>query len=296
MKRALLLASLVALAALVAPSAAQACSCAWVQAAGFLAPQDGLMPLNAQGILWGGSRKLDPAQVQVLRLTDAKGGAQPVPFTLHEVGGGVTHVRLQDKVAPGERYRFRTRAFNAFDKSLQIEVDPVTQETWQVVTFTVSPKPLLIESLKPTLEVGPVETLMLSEPMGASCAHQVLAAQSRLRVVLPAELVGFEQHLIYATLIDGKTPWSPRSSLCDFVPPGRTWTDVPGTDLVYAPCQGAPSARTAQQRLPEGAAHLVVQVLFPQVSPKAALTPKTKIELKCSSNSDKKQLEKPQNP
>lgn len=287
MKRALLLASLTALAALVAPTAAHACSCAWVQAAGFLAPQDGAMPLNAQGILWGGSGKLDPAQVQVLRLTDDKGGAQPVPFTLHEVGGGVTHVRIQDKVAAGERYRFRTRAFNTFDKSLQLEVDPATQEPWQVVTFTVSPTPLLIESLKPTLEVGAAEWVTLSEPMGASCARPVSAAQRKLRVVLPAELAGFEQHLIYATLIDGKTPWSPRSSLCDFVPPGRTWTDVPGTDLVYAACDGV-APRAHQQRLPEGASQLVVQVLFPQAGPKAALTPETKIELKCKQDPIKK--------
>jgi hypothetical protein len=279
MPRPILLAALLAALALGASApSASACSYDCRKDFGFLATEDGWMPLNARGVLWAGETLLYPLHVRVERLDDA-GAGTAVPFTLQHLGGRLVFIRLKDDPKPGERYRFQNSRYG------HVRRVPYVKPPWQSVTFTVSPEVLELPTLQLKLEAAPSEVVSLkvqdarwADSIDDLCGQTIDLARIDLRVVLPPEVEPFRQHLLFTTWLDGDKPWTSPTQVCRGPAPGRTWTRLPGTDALLAGCRG-PSG------LDLGPTSVAVEVAFPQASPEPRRTPAITAELRCPAES-----------
>ena len=123
----------------------------------------------------------------------------------------------------------------------------------------------------PTPESGLAVEVVIAEPStgaldvaaSASCSVALNAVQRRLEVRLPEELRGTEGAWLFYTEVDARD-WKPRSSLCQTVASGRTWTAL-GTDLLFASCPtpGLLAGSPVSSGLKPGSHSVRVRVVLP---------------------------------
>jgi len=271
---AILAATILLAAFAAAPSTAAACSCAWVPHWGFLADANGPMPKNATGLLWHGDQRPELKDFAVSDLAPAREGKAakptPVPFELLDIAEGLWMVHPTGGLTVGHTYRFATSRYSPFREGGTL--DGATKMSFLDMTVVDEELRLTDKDLK--LEVAPVKVDLLRVSRGASCSDEVRVPQAALKLVLPEAAEKFRQLLVFSTLIDGASGYSPRASICSRVPVGRSWTGV-GQDLVFAGC-GQDKTGVA-----EGKRSLAMQAVFYPAEPKAATTPAVLVEFSC---------------
>ncbi|MBN2493464.1 MAG: hypothetical protein JXR96_02640 [Deltaproteobacteria bacterium] len=219
---------------------AGACSCIVGLREGFLFPSSGELPANARGLLWwtGGRhvRAGDDAALGVrFRVEQLDGeGAVERAFDRVWIEDGLVLIALRSPPPPRSRFRFRGQRGEM--PAVQLEG---CIESCRKVELRFAAEPLAAPSQAPALELGAQRFGELRVRAGGSCSVHLYARQQPLRMRLPPGLERWRQALLFRTLVDDKS-WKPAHSICEPVPPGRSWAG-PGRDLLYTGCPRDPA-------------------------------------------------------
>ena len=218
---------------------AQACSC-FEDANQFYMDTPGLLPANAIGLGWRVTGGMPTARISMWRIDGKK--ETPLDVQLIPVQGAGLFVAPSDGYVAGARYRVRSAESEARRRTRQSyesrgeALPDYLGLPFRQAEFELGP-PIEADSVAWPLRV---EAAAISEfsvrAGGGSCGALITAAHIGIALELPEALVPYRHVLHYETLVDG-APWTPTSSLCDSTDPGRSWTDPPGTDSLYAGCK-----------------------------------------------------------
>ncbi len=252
MSKTIQLALIAALAALLAPSTADACSCGSSCFQHFLpVSTDGAVPeLPANGsIVWrpgrGTDQTVDPATEFSLSRVEAT-ALVPVDSTATPLEDSTYLVRPVDGWTEGERYRLEV---NAPDSNADLCVPGPTTAVHHVVVG-----PPLTGSASIRVEQPRQQRLSISN---ASCDFEVdaMAAWVFLDIV-DADVQRYGSSIWFETLVDGAR-WRAKNDACQDVPPGATWVGRM-QDLVYAACPHG-----EQRGLEDGEHEITVKLSLP---------------------------------
>ena len=222
--------ALLAAVSTLAPSSAAACSCSDVQHWGFLAPENGRLPANAVGVAWyrpTGSRAFTLILAQVtVEEKRGDGTFDQVPATFEPVTGfpGVFMIGPRDGLRVGATYRFTDRGERAPKAPEQV--------------FVTVDRTLLQAGTPLLLTIWPLysETILVGSSL---CSSPLWVAQTLAETALPRPAAAWHDQLLFRTLVDGKQ-WRPMAHACGHVPPGRSWRDSTGEELLYGACPPPP--------------------------------------------------------
>lgn len=208
-----------------------ACSCEFPDI-GYLAEESIEVPGNAKGILWSGvvrssnglvefppienfciqvrnGEKWDPLAVRLNLYRDIH-GISDSPFDVFLVGP-------EEGLVRGGNYRF---VFFAREARSLGGISKATALDSQVVDVAVSEEDFHGEIMR--RNSAPLEVGKLRIANGSSCSHKVEAQWVDVEHILPPELRKWEDSLYYSVVRFNRY-WHPRSSMCELLPPGRSW-------------------------------------------------------------------------
>ena len=254
---------------LSAAGSALACSCPLMGDWGFIGPEAGRLPANAEGVAWysrvGGrnSGLLDRFTVEVQEGNEFRS----IPAKVNAVGGfpGLYLVAPDgERMRPGVTYRFTVDEVEAYSEGNRQVLVTIDREELPVET------PIM-------LEVEPVMRYSIRVSAGGSCSTVLSAANVRIATELGPAVQRWREQLLYRTLIDGGRSWHPTSTLCATVPGGRSWESV-GRDRVYAACEASFNGSTGLARGPHT---IKMQAILPGTNV-VLDTPATTVDLNCS--------------
>lgn len=217
-----------------------ACSCDFPDI-GFLAEGSIEVPGNAKGLLWGGIVRSSGGLVELpptgnFRVQVLEGGKwNPLavrlnlyrdPYGISDSPYDVILVGPEVGLVKGEEYRF---VFLARDARMLGGVTFSTMLDSQVVNVAVSEDDFHYEVKR--RDSGPLEVGKLRIANGSACSIQVDARWVDIDHILPPDLRKWEDSLYYSVVRLGQY-WHPRSSICEYLPPGRSWVGT-GTARLY---------------------------------------------------------------
>ena len=216
------------------PPPAHACSCGFVEDWGFYGAQESRLPANAAGVAWyAPTARHEPEEhtEEILRKRfiveiREKGTFRPLPVWVRPVKGfrGIYVVGPEGEgLKAGVIYRFTVD-----------EADPDGGGHRQVVV-TVDRESLSADTAL-DLDVGPVTNEFIGVAAGGSCSDGLYVSQVSIEATLAANARQWHEHLLFRTIVDDESEWHARHTLCEPVPPGRSWEEI-GRDRVFAPCQ-----------------------------------------------------------
>jgi hypothetical protein len=268
-----------AIGGLVRPTPAHACSCRPGGPGHFYLGAGGKLPRDAVGIpyhepefLGRGDRslpRLDPARVS-LAIRDG-GRDHPIDFTIFS-REGLEFITPVDRMRPGQVYVVRVRARDP--EWEQRNIDAGREGTLEVAAAViVEDEPLPLAGATLTLSPRRKEDVEVAAG-GGSCSVGIAADVAALTVVLPAALEPYRDYLTYQTRVDGKL-WSPSASMCQFLAPGRAWTEAPGTDKLFAACAAK------GEGLRPGVHKVEVELASPDGT-RSFVTPGAELEVDCA--------------
>ena len=220
-----------------------ACSCP-VYDYGFLVPDDADLPANSVGVPWWSMdqtvptksdfrvERLDLEQIvsidfEVRVLKDrCKNNNYPYPYDYFVL------VTPKDGFVPGATYRFTCRERHRLPPRARKHLGDR-----RVVEVTISQQHLEPGFGEAVVEVGnrKYDRLTVLTRSG-SCSTEIEAAMVEISLLLPPEIEGWRNALLYTVIIDGETTWRPSKSLCSYVPPGMSWIGK-GEELLYSWCR-----------------------------------------------------------
>ena len=210
----------------VATTPADACLCEARQHWGFLAPENGRLPVNATGVAWhkpGDRVSRSDVLAQLSVEIERDGAFHEVPAVAKDVPGfpGVFAIGPEGGLGAGATYRFTDHGDRRSSAPRQVRV---TVDGTALVPQT----PLLGKA-------WPLYSETISVPSsGGSCWAAQFVAQALIETALPEPGDRWKDQLLYQTLVDGKA-WYGKKSMCHYVPPGRSWRET-GEDLLYGSC------------------------------------------------------------
>lgn len=249
----------------VGSTVAQACSCSFAGPGRYYVGADGRLPSNSHGIPWAGPHPLSFSigrsiadRVTVLRHVGGRTeavwfqvrGYGLVDLIVHEWPGSGTYTVIVreygDYAIPGdvERDRKGRRVKQALPYEHKI-----------TVTYANDPLPDL-GGITVQLSPRTRQKVWHAEWRTPSCGVELEADTIDLSVVLPPALEPYRDYLVYTTRVDGIPGEHPhpgtgfplkyehRTSKCQDIPPGRTWTEKPGTDRLFSECGERPYGLT----------------------------------------------------
>lgn len=234
----------VALALLVAPRSASACSCVGDGRPTLYLGAGNTLPADAYGIPWYdvGWADLDPRRVR-LESRDAEGRWVAARFTIRELAPGLREVIPADRA--WTRLRISLRSVSRTKRVVGEKPGERPLEPFSVIE-EVSRSDLTLDGGVPvTIEVAAPEIREIEAAEGGSCSRKFRASTVRIAPTIPRALEPFLGHLLIETIVDGDR-WAPQTSVCDSLPRGRnwlSWREAPGVDVVYSECPdgiGAP--------------------------------------------------------
>ena len=254
---ALLVVPVVVLATLASGgSPVSACTCETPPHWGFLGPEIGRLPANAVGVLWylppdwsaersaeEIDRLIGNLRVEILRANGYTERAVEV-------------VRYSDPLIPARRSLesyFLVAPAEGFTPGETYRFTDHSDEKWQgdwpaagqrQVVVTVDRHELTPDARLKLSLTAPAIDEELSVRTGGSCSRSIRASnvQATTKVLTSGIDWHWHRQLLHRTLVDGQV-WAPRSSLCQFVPPGRSWAREAGKDLIYSECGWKPGKR-----------------------------------------------------
>lgn len=212
--------ALAGLAAAASLTEARACTCDAAASGRFLTAS-GLVPSDARGVVWTTADGLDPTPPDgptfEVRFEASPGEWQPIPHDAQRIGEGLVLVTPRQRMRPLERYR--VTAWDRDVRAIEVMVSPIAVAPYLGAA---------------TLEIGPVEVGELSIADGFSCSRNAEMVTRQVTLRLPPAIERFRHALLFETRVDARR-WMPSRSLCDEVPPGRSWAAL-GDDLVATTC------------------------------------------------------------
>lgn len=270
--------TLIAIALILAPGVAAACSCMPLPDWGFYVASETTVPANVRGLLWApmhNGKAPAPADFEIRR---ADGQAKAaVPIEIVAVRPGLFLIQADVPLTPGATYLFKTTRFNAF--RFRADDPPDAPRAEQVVRVTVAAEPLKLPAELP-LTQAPSEEATVGVPASGSCSRAVRARTAKVKVALPDSLAPYAEHLVYTTLIDGQPAPAIKSSLCGFTPPGRTWAGT-AEDLLFRACGLVARASAASGR-PKDGEQVAIEVSLPGTEQRVTTKPVTLAFGECS--------------
>jgi hypothetical protein len=206
------------------PRPLRACSCIVMRQGQFLVANNTVLPANAKGVAWWTGPR-------------APGAAAPLAsdFKVEEVTGKTTARTLPHPLTRLEDDVFLVAPRTPLRAERSYRFSGPGMGGAQQVTVIIDRVSLVPSRTRYPLGVSPVKTGSLRVRAGASCSAEMKAAQVEVALKHPASSPRFESGLLYRTLVDGKPTWHPTRSLCERLPPGRSWAGF-GKDLIYASC------------------------------------------------------------
>lgn len=230
-----------ALCVAIAAPIAFGCSCDYPDI-GYLAHQSVEIPLNAHGLLWAGVLNTAGGMVtfppdtcfSVELLRGASWETVPHRLNLFRDPGAssdsfydILIVGPETDALPGERYRYVYRKRE--QRGLMGATEDAAVDS-QEVFVTVSTE-AFAGSLQHLRTSGSTHSERIHVATSGGCGRAVDAVVMDIDEVLPVELRKWRDSLYYSTRI-GLTNWHPRASICDPVPPGRSWAGI-GSERLY---------------------------------------------------------------
>lgn len=206
------------------PAVAWACSCVGPMPLGLLGT-DGQLPANARGLLWDHLPRSEYNQktLSAVKLTGPGGKTLRVESQKITLAGrAMALLRPAGGFKPGQTYQFQGVSALAQDQRLKVSVSPTSLQPHK--------GSLELELGQPRAQ----KVTMLTR--SGSCSTQLPATVIPIAIQLPAAAKAFQNQLYYQTLIDGKTPWQPQTSLCSQSVPGVSWIGERGSDQLYTSC------------------------------------------------------------
>ena len=71
---------------------------------------------------------------------------------------------------------------------------------------------------------------------GVSCSDGLEVSQVKVESKLAKDAQRWREQMLYHTIVDGEINWVAFESLCETIPPGRSWEAV-GHDRIFAACR-----------------------------------------------------------
>ena len=215
---------------------------------------NGLLPKDATGVPWSGPEELLRSQIRFVRISD-EGRRISAPYRLLEQNG-IALIVPDRGFLVGQRYFVSIRERHPRERQKVRRQHPEIQFPPAEISslFTVSGEKLALHSAGVTISLPRREWLQF----GASpeCSRAVDAVVIDVSVSLPSDVEAFRSYLLYQTYVDG-VPWMPTHHLCDERIIGRSWTLLPGTDMLFLECGGD------QYGLPPGRHTIQVRIMSP---------------------------------
>lgn len=252
----------------------RACSCG--RPTGTFVTESGLLPSDARGVVWAGLvpwyyHDVPPAGVERFRVErEVTSGEWKV--VLHEVRDLGGHSVLVSPSAPmkaGDRFRMTAL--------------PTEDDQGGSITVEVSPIALGPLLAKAKLEVAAPRKTEAWLAASGSCGRKVEVQAHAISLQLPDEAKPFRHALLYSTLV-GDGVWLPTSSMCQVIPPGRSWLEL-GSDLLYRRCGSDPEDLDLRMRgLVEGRWRVKMRATLPGTD--VAFEAEAEVVIACESKTE----------
>ena len=86
------------------------------------------------------------------------------------------------------------------------------------------------------MDIGPITTEFIGVATGVSCSDGLEVSQVKVEGKLAKDAQRWREQMLFRTIVDGEFNWVTRDSLCEAIPPGRSWESV-GHDRNFAACR-----------------------------------------------------------
>ena len=112
------------------------------------------------------------------------------------------------------------------------------------------------------MDIGPITTETIGVAAGMSCFDRLKVSQVKVESKLAKDAQQWREQMLYRTIVDGEINWSALGSLCETIPPGRSWEAV-GHDRIFAACGKIPGLFYVQYDLAPALHTLKMQAFLP---------------------------------
>ena len=187
------------------------------------------MPANAAGVAWFTPEEIRDNENLAARFTVEirKAGEfrlLPVKVSPVENFPGIYVIAPEgERLKPGATYRFTV------DKA-----DPYGRGHKQALV-TIDHRDLSTKT-EFTLDIGPITTEFIGVAARVSCSDGLEVSQVKVESKLAKDAQQWREQMLYHTIVNGEINWVAFESLCETIPPGRSWEAV-GHDRIFAACR-----------------------------------------------------------
>ena len=112
------------------------------------------------------------------------------------------------------------------------------------------------------LDIGPITTEFIGVSAEVSCSDGLEVSQVKAERKLAKDAQKWREQMLYRTIVDGEINWVAYKSLCETIPPGRSWEAV-GHDRIFAACKKLSNLHYVGYKLAPARHTLKMQAFLP---------------------------------
>ena len=212
----------------ILPLPVHACSCGFPTDGGFIGAESGRLPANAAGVAWFTPEEIGDNEDISARFTveiREAGEFRFLPAKVSPVENfpGIYVIASEgEDLKPGATYRFTVDKAELYSGHKQVLVTIDHRDLSAKTGFT--------------LDIGPVKTEVIGVAAAVSCRGGLRVSQVEVEGKLARDAQQWEEQMLYRTIVNGEINWVAWGSMCETIPPGRSWEAV-GHDWVFAACE-----------------------------------------------------------
>ena len=232
-----------------------ACSCSFPTDWGFIGAGSGRLPANAAGVAWFTPEEIRDNEDLAARFTAEIRKASefrllPVKVSPVEDFPGIYVIAPEGEgLKPGATYRFTVDKADPYGRGHKQALVAIDHQVLSTKTELI-------------LDIGPITTEIIGVAAGVSCSDGLEVSQVKVEGKLAKDAQHWREQMLYRTIVDGEINWMAHRSLCETIPPGRSWEGV-GYDRIFAPCRKLSGLHYVKYNLAPARHTLKIQAFLP---------------------------------